>query len=162
LFCELFVQIVNGKPHSRSKKFREDENIGIEGEDEYIYEEEEEEDEEEEEIRDTQAIRNNTRGGKHGCIINLEKRTNKNQKEDIKDFINSQKRISNIRSVLNEKEIRLADVEGKPQSKKSTKRKSGSSNSKAETTIKEPSKRNNLEQVVEESPDRISNFDFNQ
>ena len=60
---EYSPEIAKVKPPSRTKQFREEENIGIEGEEQYIYEEEEEEDEEEEEIRDTQAIRNNTRGG---------------------------------------------------------------------------------------------------
>lgn len=63
--------------------------------------------------------------------------------------------------MLNEREIRLVDVEGKPQSKKSSKGKSGSSDSKADTTIKEASRANNLEQAVEESADRISNSYLN-
>jgi hypothetical protein len=72
----------------------------------------------------------------------------------MKEFIESQKRISKITSVANEREVRLIDVEGKPtKSKKTSKTRSKDNSDNSDpTTGKAPSKLNNLEKVAKEGP----------
>ena len=81
--------------------------------------------------------------------------------EGIKEFLESQRRISKIRSVANEREVRLVDVEGKT---KKSKKSSGNGADKTDdesadaTTAFKPNTA--LAKIPEEgSPDRIGRFD---
>lgn len=78
------------------------------------------------------------------------------KQEEIERFIESQRRISKIKSVANEKEVRLIEVEGKSKKSKnrSSNEKKTSTDSNANTTIKQkPKKKDKLELVQEVEPD---------
>mmetsp|Transcript_18958 Transcript_18958/g.21781 ORF Transcript_18958/g.21781 Transcript_18958/m.21781 type:complete len:96 (-) Transcript_18958:463-750(-) len=94
--------MLRGKKSSlRRKRSQRASNERVEA---YVGEEElgeYEEGEEEEEEKETAEVNDNGDPGK----------------ERIQEFIESQKRISQIKSVMNEKEVRLMEIEGK--SKKS-------------------------------------------
>jgi hypothetical protein len=132
--------------------FNEPENVGIDGDLESEGEEEEEEQEQEQEVelKQTHKINKNATNDKGNM-----------GEEDVKQFLESQRRISKIKSVTNEREVRLIDVEGKPTKKSKI---SSNGHNKTASNSDDYSSSNKpiipLTEIPEEgTPDRITKSD---
>lgn len=126
------------------------ENIGIQGDVEAEGELESEEEEQEVEGKGTSNMNRNAAVDK-GNI----------SEEDVNQFLESQRRISKIKSVTNEREVRLLDIEGKnsKNSKKSKKSSNGANKTSSDSGDATTANRANmpLAEIPEEgTPDRIT------